>query len=97
MFEQLPVAALIDDKILCMHGGLSQELNDYRDIEMISRPTDIPDQGLLCDILWADPEESQHADWAESERGVSYVFNENVVANFAKKFDIDLIARGHQV
>ena len=80
-----------------MHGGLSQELNDYRDLEMIERPTDIPDQGLLCDILWADPEENQHQEWCESERGVSYVFNDNVVANFAKKFDIDLIARGHQV
>lgn len=88
------MAALIDDKILCMHGGLSQELNDYRDIEMVQRPTDIPDQGLLCDLLWADPE-VQHQDYQESERGVSYVFNENVVANFTKKFDIDLIARGH--
>lgn len=52
------MAALIDDKILCMHGGLSQELADYRDIEMLQRPTDIPDQGLLCDLLWADPEEN---------------------------------------
>ena len=60
MFEQLPIAALIDDKILCMHGGLSQELNDYRDIEMVQRPTDIPDQGLLCDILWADPIDSEY-------------------------------------
>ena len=53
------MAALIDDKILCMHGGLSQELADYRDIEMLQRPTDIPDQGLLCDLLWADPEENR--------------------------------------
>jgi len=63
VFEQLPVAALIDDKILCMHGGLSSELNEYRDIEMIERPSDIPDQGLLCDLLWADPEENQYADY----------------------------------
>ena len=63
VFEQLPVAALIDDKILCMHGGLSQELNEYRDIEMIERPSDIPDQGLLCDLLWADPEENQYQDY----------------------------------
>ena len=34
-FQNLPVCALIDEKILCMHGGLSQELNDYRDIECI--------------------------------------------------------------
>ena len=80
-----------------MHGGLSQELNEYRDIEMIERPSDIPDQGLLCDLLWADPEENQYQDYQESERGVSYTFNENVVQNFTKKLDIDLIARGHQV
>ena len=36
-------------------------------------------------------------DWVDSERGVSQTFNDNVVASFAKKFDIDLIARGHQV
>ena len=47
-------------------------------------------------MLWADPE-AQIPEYQESERGVSYVFNENVVANFTKKFDIDLIARGHQV
>jgi len=62
---------------------------------MIERPCDIPDQGLLCDILWADPEENSHVEWAESERGVSYVFSDNVVQSFCKKFDIDLIARGH--
>ena len=63
VFDRLPVAALIDDKIFCMHGGLSQELTDYRDIEMIARPTDIPDIGLLCDLLWADPEENQVPDY----------------------------------
>jgi len=59
-----------------MHGGLSQELNDYREIEMIKRPTDIPDTGLLCDLLWADPAEDQLADYQESERGVSFSFSE---------------------
>ena len=62
---------------------------------MIERPSDIPDQGLLCDLLWADPEENQYQDYQDSERGVSYTFNENVVQNFTKKLDIDLIARGH--
>lgn len=51
--------------------------------------------GLLCDLLWADPEENQVQEYLESERGVSYSFNESCVYNFCKKFDIDLIARGH--
>ena len=49
LFNYLPVAALIDEKILCMHGGLSPDLRNFTSINDISRPTDIPDTGLLCD------------------------------------------------
>lgn len=52
----MPVAALIEDKILCMHGGLSPDLSTVDQINGIIRPTDVPDTGLLCDLLWADPE-----------------------------------------
>ena len=52
----MPVAAIIEDKILCMHGGLSPELTSVSQINSIARPTDVPDTGLLCDLLWADPE-----------------------------------------
>jgi serine/threonine-protein phosphatase PP1 catalytic subunit len=44
-FNYLPVAALIDDKILCMHGGLSPELKDLDQIRNLVRPTEVPDQG----------------------------------------------------
>lgn len=54
-FNCMPVAALIEDKILCMHGGLSPDLTNVNQINQIVRPTDIPDTGLLCDLLWADP------------------------------------------
>ena len=52
----MPIMALIDEKILCMHGGLSPDLNDLSDLTKISRPIEIPDTGLLCDILWSDPD-----------------------------------------
>jgi hypothetical protein len=43
-------------QILCMHGGLSPDLKNLDDIKRVARPTDVPDSGLLCDLLWADPD-----------------------------------------
>uniref|UniRef100_A0A7S3G9Z3 Serine/threonine-protein phosphatase n=1 Tax=Palpitomonas bilix TaxID=652834 RepID=A0A7S3G9Z3_9EUKA len=55
-FNCLPVAAIVDEKIFCMHGGLSPELHDMDQIRRVQRPTDVPDAGILCDLLWSDPE-----------------------------------------
>ena len=96
LFNHLPVAALIDDKILCMHGGLSPDLKSIQNIKDISRPTDIPDTGLLCDLLWSDPDK-EAVDYDENDRGVSVIFGEKVVIDFNKKNDLDLIIRAHQV
>jgi serine/threonine-protein phosphatase PP1 catalytic subunit len=57
-FNCLPCCAVIDDKIICMHGGLSPELSQMEQVANIARPCDVPDTGLLCDILWADPDPS---------------------------------------
>jgi serine/threonine-protein phosphatase PP1 catalytic subunit len=96
VFEAMPFSALIDDKILCMHGGLSPMLHDIDQIRKVSRPCDVGDSGLVCDLLWADPDR-EFAGWAENDRGVSYVFGEDVVAGFLKKLDMDLVVRAHQV
>jgi serine/threonine-protein phosphatase PP1 catalytic subunit len=44
-FNCLPVAALVDEKILCMHGGISPQLQDLEQINKINRPTEIPEEG----------------------------------------------------
>merc|ERR1719174_752910 len=48
VFNNMPVCALVDDRILCMHGGLSPELTSIDQIRQIARPADVPDTGLLC-------------------------------------------------
>ncbi|KAJ6964356.1 serine/threonine-protein phosphatase PP1 isozyme 2-like [Populus alba x Populus x berolinensis] len=95
-FNCLPVAALIDDKILCMHGGLSPELTNMDQIRNLPRPTDVPDSGLLCDLLWSDPDRDIKG-WGMNDRGVSYTFGPDKVAEFLMRNDMDLVCRAHQV
>lgn len=96
VFEFMPVAAIIDDKIFCAHGGISMHLNKLEQINQITRPCDIPDQGLLCDILWSDPEPNITG-YEPNDRGVSYVFGYDRIDHFNKKFQFDLICRAHQI
>lgn len=65
-------------------------------IRRIMRPTDVPDQGLLCDLLWSDPDKDVMG-WGENDRGVSYTFGADIVGKFLHKHDLDLICRAHQV
>ena len=60
------------------------------------RPTDVPDTGLLCDLLWADPEKELQG-WGENDRGVSFTFGNDIVQKFLMRHDLDLICRAHQV
>ena len=60
------------------------------------RPTDVPDSGLICDLLWSDPEEGISG-WGENDRGVSFTFGADIVERFLRKHDFDLICRAHQV
>mmetsp|Transcript_20459 Transcript_20459/g.42415 ORF Transcript_20459/g.42415 Transcript_20459/m.42415 type:complete len:304 (+) Transcript_20459:67-978(+) len=96
VFNCLPVCALVDEKIICMHGGLSPEITTMDQVRRLVRPTDVPDTGLICDLLWADPDKDI-AGWAENDRGVSFIFGPDVVTSFLQKQDMDLVCRAHQV
>jgi serine/threonine-protein phosphatase PP1 catalytic subunit len=65
-------------------------------IKHIVRPTTVPDTGILCDLLWSDPEKDIKG-WSKNERGISYTFGSDVVNTFLDRHDLDLICRGHQV
>lgn len=95
-FNCLPIAAIVAGKIFCVHGGLSPSLTHMDDIRHIARPTDVPDYGLLNDLLWSDPADME-TDWEANERGVSYCFGKKVIMDFLQRHDFDLVCRAHMV
>lgn len=54
-FDTMPVAAIVANKMFCVHGGISSKLKSLDQIRNLSRPTSVPQVGLLCDLLWSDP------------------------------------------
>ncbi|KAK8866205.1 hypothetical protein M9Y10_009164 [Tritrichomonas musculus] len=94
LFDMLPLAAIINDHIFCVHGGLSPDLNSINDIENIQRPLKVPEQGIVADLLWSDP--STENGFHPSKRDTGYLFGPDVTQNFLDKNDLDLICRAHQ-
>ncbi|KAL1411277.1 serine/threonine protein phosphatase Pzh1 [Vanrija albida] len=96
VFNALPIASIVASKIFCVHGGLSPSLQSMDDIRRIQRPTDVPDYGLLNDLVWSDPSDTA-LDWEDNERGVSFCYGKSVINAFLATHDMDLICRAHMV
>jgi len=96
VFTLLPLAAIIDKKIFCVHGGISPKLTDIREINTIKKGTKIPDSGLLCDLMWSDPG-NHNNEWENNDRGASFTFNQSAINKFMVKNNLDLVCRAHQV
>jgi len=77
VFDCLPLACVTDDKYFAMHGGISPLIENFSDINKVDRFQEPPDEGIMTDLLWADPV-SNGADKVEyienNSRGCSYKF-----------------------
>jgi len=97
VFAAMPYTARIEDRILCMHGGLSPELTSISQLtELRALCGPVPREGLLCDLLWSDPLPGSSG-WLPNDRNISVTFGADVVHEFCRENDIDLIVRAHQV
>ncbi|KAL0270388.1 UNVERIFIED_CONTAM: hypothetical protein PYX00_007815 [Menopon gallinae] len=96
VYNWLPLAHCINKRVLVMHGGLFSEddvtLDDIRKIERNRQP---PEKGLMCDLLWSDPQPNDGR--APSKRGVGVQFGPDVTEKFLKKNNLDYIIRSHEV
>lgn len=95
LFDFLPLCALVESQILCMHGGLSPGLDSLDDIKHLDRFQEVPHEGPMCDLLWSDPDE--RSGWGISPRGAGYTFGLDISESFNRKNGLSLIARAHQL
>lgn len=95
VFDYLPLSALVEDKVFCVHAGLSPSINTLDQIRTIDRKQEVPHDGAMCDLLWSDPEDVDG--WGLSPRGAGYIFGADVVTQFNTVNKLDLICRSHQL
>ncbi|CAK9293909.1 unnamed protein product [Gordionus sp. m RMFG-2023] len=96
IFCLLPLAYLIQGKVLVMHGGIfSQDDVTLDDIRKIDRNREPPESGLMCELLWSDPQFPNGR--APSKRGVGIAFGPDVTHKFLEKNGLDYIIRSHEV
>lgn len=96
IFDYLALAATIDNKIFCVHGGLSPSIKTLDEIKAIDRKQEVPHDGAMCDLMWSDPEDNRPG-YSVSPRGAGYLFGKDIVEQFNQKNNIDLICRAHQL
>lgn len=96
VFDCLSLAALVEGRYFCVHGGLSPSIHSLDEIRSIDRVIELPHEGGMCDMLWSDPEE-ELTGWGSNPRGCGFVFGGDCVSEFNQTNNLDLICRSHQL
>ncbi|KAK9806971.1 hypothetical protein WJX72_009035 [[Myrmecia] bisecta] len=95
-FCWLPLAHVLDGRVLVVHGGLfSQDEVTLDDLRRIDRYREPPEEGLMCELLWSDPQASEGR--SPSKRGVGVAFGPDVTRRFLAANKLDLLVRSHEV
>lgn len=95
VFDYLPLTILVDNKIFCVHGGLSPSLDTLDHIRNQDRFHEVPHEGPICDLIWSDPDD--RVGWGISPRGAGYTFGEDITARWNQANGLNLTVRAHQL
>uniref|UniRef100_A0A8P0TSA2 Serine/threonine-protein phosphatase n=1 Tax=Canis lupus familiaris TaxID=9615 RepID=A0A8P0TSA2_CANLF len=95
LFDYLPLTALVDGQIFCLHGGLSPSIDTLDHIRALDRLQEVPHEGPMCDLLWSDPDD--RGGWGISPRGAGYTFGQDISETFNHANGLTLVSRAHQL
>ena len=95
LFDYLPMTALVEDRIFCLHGGLSPSIETLDYARGLDRFDEPPHDGPMCDLVWSDPDD--RTGWGISPRGAGFTFGQDITEKFNHKNGLSFIARAHQL
>jgi len=95
LFDYLPLTAVVENQIFCLHGGLSPSIDTLDHIRALDRIQEVPHEGPMCDLLWSDPDDRNG--WGISPRGAGYTFGHDISDQFNHNNNLKLIGRAHQL
>lgn len=94
-FSNMPLCAVINSSIFCVHGGISQYFNKLEEIDKLKRPLTKYNDDLFIDLLWSDPS-NDISEFEESDRGLGHFFGEQAFNQFLKENGLKMMIRGHE-
>ena len=101
VFDALPLVALLGGEYLCIHGGISPSFETLQSVDAIDRFMEVPEEGMLCDLLWADPADDDIAVRTEFkqnfDRGCAVEFGYEPIKKVLHAVGAKMLVRGHQV
>jgi len=95
LFDYLPLTAVIENEVFCLHGGLSPSIDTLDNIRALDRIQEVPHEGPMCDLLWSDPDD--RCGWGISPRGAGYTFGSDISEQFIQNNNLTLVSRAHQL
>ena len=108
-FEFLPLAAIIEDQIICLHGGIGANCSYIHEIEAIERPLDVvheatnTTQQIVMDILWSDPTDNDDETGIQpnllrdsNNYGNIVKYGPDIVKKFLAQNNLNMIIRAHE-
>ena len=100
LFDLLPVAAIVNGKYLSLHGGICPQLSSLQKLNEFNRRGEPMSEGMLSDLLWADPADEDEKDefefWNNRSRGTSYIFGQEPLKKLLKQSNLQALIRAHE-
>ena len=95
VFRHLPICAVLNDRVFCVHGGISKDLHKLSQLDHMKKPAQIPQEGIIADMLWSDPSPTVD-NFQMSDRGVGYLFGAYPLTKFLDNNNLELLVRSHE-